>query len=128
VKAASLDQVAALAAEPLAFVCTLRPDGSPHQTPVWFVLTGKTWWIASAASNTKVRNVTLDARISMAIPRPGAPVVAEGSASIVRSRWPIEIVHAFAAKYDGWDITDDRQDGPRVLIRIVTACWLIPPG
>lgn len=127
-KAASPDQVASLAAEPLAFLCTVRPDGSPHQTPVWFVLTDQTWWIATAASNVKVRNVTIDARVSVAIPRPAAPVVAEGSAAIHRSGWPVEVIDAFAAKYDGWDINDDRQDGPRVLIQIVTTYWLAPPG
>lgn len=122
------DLATALAAEPLAFVCTLRPDGSPHQTPVWFVFIGQTWWIATAACNVKVRNVVNDARVSVAVPRLGAPVVAEGSASIYRSGWPVEVVNAFAAKYDGWDINDVRQDGPRVLTRIVTTHWLVPPA
>ncbi|MEU1841804.1 pyridoxamine 5'-phosphate oxidase family protein [Micromonospora chersina] len=28
-----------------AWLCTLRPDGSPHLTPVWLVYVGGTWWI-----------------------------------------------------------------------------------
>ncbi len=40
-----------LAGQPVAFLCTLRPDGSPHQTPVWFVFTAETWWVATAGAN-----------------------------------------------------------------------------
>lgn len=122
------DLVASLTAEPLAFLCTVRPDGSPHQTPVWFVFLGQTWWVSTAARNVKVRNVIGDARVSVAVPRPGAPIVAEGSASIHRSGWPVDVVDAFAAKYNGWDVSDDSQDGPRVLIQILTARWLVPPA
>ncbi|MFF0376398.1 pyridoxamine 5'-phosphate oxidase family protein [Actinoplanes missouriensis] len=41
--------------EPVAWLCRLRRDGSPHQTPIWFVFHGATLWIRSAEKNRKVR-------------------------------------------------------------------------
>jgi hypothetical protein len=38
-------------------MCTLRPDGSPHVTPVWFNYQQEAWWIGSDKRTVKVRNV-----------------------------------------------------------------------
>ena len=116
-----------LAGQPVAFLCTLRPDGSPHQTPVWFVFTAETWWVATAAANVKVRNVAADARVSLAVADPESPIVAEGLASIHPAPWPAEVLAAFAGKYGGWDVTDNRPDGQRVLIGITIKRWVLPP-
>jgi PPOX class probable F420-dependent enzyme len=110
----------------VAFLCTLRPDGSPHQTPVWFVFTDPLWWVATAATNVKVRNVRVDSRISIAVADLEAPIVAEGSASIHSMPWPAEVIAAFAQKYS-WDVTDNVPDGQRVLIAITTNRWVLAP-
>ena len=115
-----------LAGQLVAFLCTVRPDGSPHQTPVWFVFTDPMWWVATAATNVKVRNVRDDPRVSIAVANPEAPVVAEGSAAIHPAPWPAEVVAAFASKY-GWDITDNKPDGHRVLIGITMNRWVEAP-
>jgi hypothetical protein len=39
--------------EELAWCTTLRFDGSPHTTPVWFCFIEGSWWIASAARSVK---------------------------------------------------------------------------
>jgi hypothetical protein len=41
-------------------MCTLRPDGSPHVTPVWFNYQQEAWWIGSDKRTVKVRNVKRD--------------------------------------------------------------------
>ena len=112
---------------PVVWCATVRPDGSPHVTPVWFVVaeapSGLTWWIATAARNVKVANVRRRPAVSLVLPDPEPPLVAEGPAR-VRDDFPRAVVEAFAAKYDGWDATSGEPDGPRVLIEVTTERWL----
>jgi F420H(2)-dependent biliverdin reductase len=108
--------------EPLVWLSTVRPDGSPHTTPVWFVHRDGTWWIGCAAGSVKVRNVGHEPRVSLALPDGTAPVVAEGSATVLRSGFPADVVRGFAAKYGGWDV----QEGPdRVLLEVRVTRWLL---
>lgn len=109
------------------WLTTLRADGSPHTTPVWFVLTHNTFWIASATTNVKVANITSDSRVSLAIDGSGAcPHVAQGRSRVHErvENFP-EIVARFARKYEGWDATDESTDGPRVLLEIPVDRWLL---
>jgi len=105
------------------FVC-VRPDGSPHVTPVWFVFAEGTWWVATARRNVKVHNIQLEDQVSLALPNPDRPVVAQGRARIHWSEFPAAVSQAFAAKYDDWDIASEEPDGPRVLIEVETSRWL----
>ncbi|MEU3452397.1 pyridoxamine 5'-phosphate oxidase family protein [Micromonospora sp. NPDC006766] len=108
------------------WLCTLRPDGSPHVTPVWFVFHEMAWWVGSSARNKKVRNLARDPRVSLALEGGVAPVVAEGSATIHRDDFPADIVEMFKGKYDGWDITAlVTAEGARVLIQVPVARWLL---
>lgn len=110
-----------------AWLTTLRRDGSPHTSPVWFLFEHGVFWIASSGANVKVRNILRDPRVSIAIDGTGqAPAVAEGSASVHQDidAYP-ELIEAFARKYSGWDATDEAQDGPRVLLEVPVARWLL---
>lgn len=112
-----------------AWLTTLRGDGSPHTTPVWFVLTGDTLWIATSVSAVKARNVARDPRVSLAFDGTGdRPAVAEGRAeALPRPREHVEVLAAFAAKYDGWDAADEDPYGPRTLLRVTLTRWLMVP-
>jgi len=109
------------------WLCTLRPDGIPHVTPVWLVYEAGMWWIGTAERSVKVRNVLADARVSLALEDGDAPVVAEGVARCHRRDFPEHVVSRFAAKYGGWDITDPEQQptGGRVLLDITVSRWLL---
>lgn len=115
------DVTSRLAHDRNVWLCTLRPDGSPHVTPVWFVHTDGTWWIGSDGRSVKVRNVTADPRVSLALEDGDAPVVAEGHARVHRSDFPQPVVTAFAAKYD-WDV---RAGQDRVLLEVSVRRWLL---
>ncbi|MDG4837670.1 pyridoxamine 5'-phosphate oxidase family protein [Micromonospora sp. WMMD967] len=120
------DVQARLAREPNVWLCTLRRDGSPHLTPVWFVYVDGTWWIGSGSRNVKVRNILEDPRVSLALEGGNAPVVAEGTARVHRDGFPDAVVEAFAGKYEGWDV--GRQVSPggeRVLLEIPVRRWLL---
>lgn len=116
-----------IADAPCAWLTTLRRDGSPHTTPVWFLLIDDTFWIASSTVNVKVKNVMRDARVSLAVDGTGAhPHVAQGRVTVRRR---IEdhphLVALLAEKYDGWDAADASQDGPRVLLEVPVDRWLL---
>ena len=111
----------------VAWLTTLRPDGSPHTTPVWFVFDGSVISVATAARNAKVRNLRRDPRVSLAVDgSAAAPLVAQGKAALVAvGEASAGTVAAFAAKYDGWDIRDASVDGERVLVTIRVERWLL---
>ncbi|KJC64566.1 pyridoxamine 5'-phosphate oxidase family protein [Agreia bicolorata] len=112
---------------PCAWFTTLRADGSPHTTSVWFVLVQNAFWIASAATNVKVRNVTADDRVSLAIDGSAPdPHVAQGRALVHREIAEFaDVVSLFAQKYNGWNVLDETVDGPRVLLQISVKRWLL---
>ncbi|MFG1841596.1 pyridoxamine 5'-phosphate oxidase family protein [Micromonospora sp. NPDC049175] len=104
------------------WLCTLRRDGSPHLTPVWFVYAAATWWIGCDSRSVKVRSILADPRVSLALEDGDAPVVAEGVAQVHRDAFPSAIVTAFAGKYGGWDVG---AGSDRVLLEIPVRRWLL---
>ncbi|UED83543.1 pyridoxamine 5'-phosphate oxidase family protein [Streptomyces profundus] len=116
--------LARLARDRNVWLCTTRPDGSPHVTPVWFVLLGQTWWIGVDGSSVKARNIAHAPTVSLALEDGRHPVVAEGEARPHRAPFAAEVVDAFAAKYD-WDVTvPHRPGGARLLIEVPVRRWL----
>lgn len=111
------------------WLTTLRADGSPHVTPVWFVhtldATDGTFWIGCGTDSVKVRNVRRDPRVSLALEDAGAPVVAEGAVEVVETGFDPGVVAEFAAKY-GWDVTlPERVGQVRALLRVPVSRWLL---
>ncbi|MEU1408475.1 pyridoxamine 5'-phosphate oxidase family protein [Streptomyces sp. NPDC005728] len=114
-----------LAQEKNVWLCTVRPDGSPHVTPVWFVFLHGSWWIGADGGSVKVRNIEKFPRVSLALEDGRSPVVAEGEAVLHRGLFPEPITDAFALKY-GWDVTaPHRPDGGRVLLEVPVRRWLL---
>lgn len=111
--------------EQLAWLCTLRQDGSPHLTPVWFVFHDSALWICSAQKNQKVHNVRRDPRVSLALEGGTAPIVAEGRVTLRPCDHSPDVIDRFRKKYD-WDITTtNEREGVRVLMEIPVARWLL---
>jgi PPOX class probable F420-dependent enzyme len=113
-----------LEGDEVAWCATVRPDGSPHLTPVWFVYRADTWWVCSAARNKKVRNLERNPRVALALEGGRAPAVAEGSAVVHREAFPAEVVAGFATKY-GWDVTAVASESPLVLLEVPVTRWLL---
>ncbi|WP_304453496.1 pyridoxamine 5'-phosphate oxidase family protein [Nocardiopsis sp. YSL2] len=100
---APADVVERLRADRNVWLCTLRRDGSPHVTPVWFAHLRDRWWISVGAASVKVRNAAADPRVSLALQDGDAPVVAEGRATVRTEDFPPDVVAAFQERY-GYDI------------------------
>ncbi|MGC0363920.1 PPOX class probable F420-dependent enzyme [Rhodococcus sp. 27YEA15] len=113
------------------WLTTLRSDGSPHTTPVWFLLHENIFWIVSSTANAKVRNLAADPRVSIAVDGSASddPRVAEGLATVHHEIERFDrLVRLFAVKYGGWDATDESLDGPRVLVEVRVTRWLLGPN
>ncbi|NGO70403.1 pyridoxamine 5'-phosphate oxidase family protein [Streptomyces boncukensis] len=114
-----------LAAERNVWLCTVRPDGSAHVTPVWFVYRDSRWWIGVDGDSVKAGNVRADPRVSLALEDGRSPVVAEGEVSLLPDGFPPGVLRVFAEKY-GWDPTARTRPGvPRVLLSVRVRRWLL---
>jgi hypothetical protein len=93
---------------------------------VWFVFLREAFWIGTDADAVKVRNAERRPRISLALEDGSAPVVAEGDAVAHRGWFPEDVTEAFAAKYNGWDVTAAYRPGrARVLLEVPVSRWLL---
>ena len=54
----------------IGILTTLRPDGSPHSTPVWIDTEGEDVVFNTAEGRAKVNHVAADGRVSMVIVDP----------------------------------------------------------
>ncbi len=60
-----------LAAEPVVWLSTVRPDGLPHLVPTWFWWDGDAVVVYSKPDAVKVRNLRANPRLMIALGRPG---------------------------------------------------------
>ncbi|ORI14329.1 pyridoxamine 5-phosphate oxidase [Rhodococcus erythropolis] len=118
-----------IADTPCVWLTALRSDGSPHTTPVWFLLRQNTFWIPSAEQNRKVRNLLDDPRVSLAVDGSSRdPWVAQGFGTIHHDVGEFgDLLRLFGEKYDGWDAADETREGPRVLVSVAVTRWLLRP-
>jgi PPOX class probable F420-dependent enzyme len=66
--AARIDRM--LRQEPVVWVSTVRPDGSPHLVPIWFSWDGERVFIASKPNAVKVRNLRANPKVFLALGEP----------------------------------------------------------
>ena len=66
--AARIDRM--LRREPVVWVSTVRPDGSPHLVPIWFSWDGERLFIASKPNAVKVRNLRANPTVMLALGEP----------------------------------------------------------
>ncbi len=59
-----------LDAEPVVWLSTVRPDGTPHLVPIWFSWDGETVLIASKPQAKKVANLRANPRVMLALGEP----------------------------------------------------------
>jgi PPOX class probable F420-dependent enzyme len=69
----------------LAKLATLRPDGTVHLVPIWYLHKGQELLMISNPGSYKVRNIRRDPRVTVCIDRPTPPyagVIVRGTASL----------------------------------------------
>ena len=87
------------------WLATVRPDGTPHLVPIWFVWVAGKVYLCTGADSVKVRNLKQNPHVTLALEDGDHPLVIEGQAQPI---WQAEaaVVDEFQRKYD-WDITTD---------------------
>src|SRR6185295_18829704 len=79
-------EIAAFLAERhTVIVATLRRDGTPHLTAVWYRWDGAAFWIATDTTTAKYRHLSRDPRITLLVDAPPreTSVVAYGRAEVM---------------------------------------------
>jgi len=104
-------------------LATLRHDGWPQVTTVWYRWDGEAFWISTNRDRAKYRNIERDPRVSVVVDAPPREMSVAGYGVA-------EVVARDGAAYDGTlaivsryveeplAYIDERRDDPRVLIRI----------
>lgn len=96
---AQIDQ--RLRSDLVIWLSTVRPDGSPHLIPVWFLWDGATFMIFSKPDR-KIRNVQRNNRVMMAlesIDQGDKIVLIEGTTTLVAQDKIQEKIPAYREKY-----------------------------
>ncbi|NQW23291.1 MAG: PPOX class F420-dependent oxidoreductase [SAR202 cluster bacterium] len=92
-----------LAQPRIAHLVTLRPEGTPHVAPVWFLWNQGRVLVMADANAVKVRNIKLNPAVAVSIATPERPlsyVVLEGQAAITSENLA-SVVERMCVLYDG---------------------------
>jgi PPOX class probable F420-dependent enzyme len=105
-------------------LATLRTDGRPQLSPVWFVWRDNAFWISTAASTAKWRNLLRDQRCSGIIDNiNGQYIYVSGTAEIFVEEEPLEVTQRIVEKYKLPDEVEPYMDshheiGKRAIIKL----------
>lgn len=105
----------------IIWVGTVRSDGRPHLSPVWFIYLAGELYICIDPRSVKSKNLQANPRVSLALEDGLHPLICEGQAAFVARPYPGEILAYFQHKYE-WDILQDKQYNQ--LVKITPLRWL----
>jgi PPOX class probable F420-dependent enzyme len=74
--------------EPVVWLSTVRPDGSPHLVPIWFSWDGNSLLIASKPHARKIANIRANPKVMLALGEPEEDFdvgLLEGTAEILQA-------------------------------------------
>ena len=103
------------------WVATVRPDSSPHLVPLWFVWHESFFYLCTAPTSVKAKNLELNDRLVVALEDGANPLICEGRAAAVPKPWPEGVIDAFQRKYD-WSIQSEAEYSR--LIRVRPIHWI----
>jgi general stress protein 26 len=93
--------------ETTLWIATVRPDGRPHLTPVWFVWQDGKLYIAIGTNTQKFSNLQSNQSVAMALPDTDNVLIFEGHARVVDHETTVSIAELFDDKFD-WDFRYDQ--------------------
>jgi PPOX class probable F420-dependent enzyme len=91
-----------LGREPVIWLTTVRSDGQPQTSPVWFVWDGESFLIYSMPASRKVPNIRDNPKVSLNLDGDGTGggiVTIEGRARIDEQAAPVHQVGPYIEKY-----------------------------
>lgn len=100
---------------------SVRPDGRPHLTPVWFVWHAEKFYVGIDPQSVKSRNIRHNPRVALALEDGTNPVICEGIARLVELPLSEPLLRAFFEKYE-WDLLKEEQYNQ--VVEITPQKWL----
>ena len=118
----------------MIWITTVRPDGQPQTSAVWFHWDGTDFLLVSQPRSPKIRNIEADPRVSLNLNGAGYGsdlVVVEGTAELVpdyaSGRWPDpDRIEAYYAKYERALRDDLRSSATEMAAAFSTALRITP--
>lgn len=99
-----------LSRENTIWIATVRPDGRPHMTPVWFIWLEDKVYIATGSDTRKFANLRLNQKVALSLPDTDRVIIIEGEAHVADYRTADKLADYFYNKYE-WDYNyDDAAD------------------
>jgi PPOX class probable F420-dependent enzyme len=117
-------EIDAFLAEPHTLViATLRHDGWPQMTTVWYRWDGEAFWVSTNRDRAKYRNIERDPRVTVLVDAPPREMSVAGygrAEAVAIDDAAYEGALAIVSRYveDPHAYLDERRNDPRVLIRI----------
>ena len=108
--------------EKIVWVATVRPNGAPHLTPVWFVWESDRLYICISPDSRKARNLAANPQVAVSLEDGRNVVILEGRAAPASDQERERVWVRFHDKY-GWDIRRDRTY--TLLLKIVPERFLV---
>ena len=87
---------------------SVRSDGKPHLTPVWFVWHEGKLYISIDSNSVKSRNLKQNPWVVFALEDGSHPVICEGKAVFIMPPLKEALSAAFYSKYE-WDLAKEAQ-------------------
>jgi PPOX class probable F420-dependent enzyme len=84
-----------------AKIATVRKDGSPHVTPIWYMLDDGKLIVNTTTERVKFRNIKRDPRVSFLVDNGYSYILIRGKARIATERDPMKDIEALAIRYRG---------------------------
>jgi general stress protein 26 len=88
------------------WLASVRPNGSPHLVPIWFVWHDDKAFLCTSRESVKARNISKNPNVVFALQDGDNPLVIQAAAQIL-DEVPKEVTDAFKRKFD-WDIQGDK--------------------
>jgi PPOX class probable F420-dependent enzyme len=115
--------------EPIAWLTTVRADGQPQSSAVWFLWDGDSFLLYSQPQAQKLRNIAANPRVSLHLNDDGSGgdiVTLEGEAAVEPDAPPSDRVQDYVAKYRG--LLDEMGWSPGRLARDYSTAIRVRPS
>ena len=105
-------------------LATTKKDGSPHVTPIWYMLDEGKLIVNTTTDRVKYRNIKRDPRVSFLVDDGYPYIMIQGKARIATERDALKDIETLAIRYTGEEkgrkaARDRYWKQPRVSIEIV---------
>jgi F420H(2)-dependent biliverdin reductase len=117
----SLETLTRLESQQNIWFSSVRPNGRPHLTPVWFVWHSGKFYCGIDPHSVKSQNIHHNPHVVLALEDGTSPVICEGTVQVVQPPFSEDLLAAFFKKYE-WNLLKEEQFNQ--VVEITPVKWL----